>query len=231
MIKVLLSDFDDTLVNTIAPKWAQHKLAAEKYGVVLSNEKITQHWGEPLPMLVKNLYGLTESNQVDEALQYYLSLSANYPKEQNPEALLLFEQMQQIGVMTGIVTATLKTNLLSDLEILGFDIPGFDYFQGAEDTTFHKPDPRVFEPAVYYFQELGLTDVSQILYIGDSLRDYYAARDAGLRFIGIPNGVIEFPEDFARVGAEWVNNISEVYNWVLEINAEVNGEMGLGDIK
>jgi phosphoglycolate phosphatase-like HAD superfamily hydrolase len=61
--------------------------------------------------------------------------------------------------------------------------------QGTDDEPTHKPDPKVFEKA------LGILAAKKIgkdetVYVGDALMDYYAARDAGIGFIGVSTGLV-----------------------------------------
>ncbi len=55
--KAVIFDFDDTLVESRAVKWAQHKTVAKKfYNIELSDEDMRTHWGKPFTELVSVLY-------------------------------------------------------------------------------------------------------------------------------------------------------------------------------
>ena len=52
--------------------------------------------------------------------------------------------------------------------------------QASGESEHHKPDPRVFDALIQVLQGSSI-DKNEILYVGDSLSDLYAARDAGLQ--------------------------------------------------
>ncbi len=55
-IKAILFDHDDTLVQTIKSKWAQHKYIAKTfYHKNLKDEELRLHWGKPFTELVELL--------------------------------------------------------------------------------------------------------------------------------------------------------------------------------
>jgi phosphoglycolate phosphatase-like HAD superfamily hydrolase len=70
--------------------------------------------------------------------------------------------------------------------LAGFPLERLHTLQTSSDTLVHKPDPKVFEPILHALARDGIT--TDILYVGDALMDYYAARDAGLSFIGVTTG-------------------------------------------
>ena len=84
-IKAVLLDWDDTCVNTIGPIWLLHKfVAAEYYDKDLKDEEIKEHWGKPLPELVKLLYDTHDHELAfknillhKESPEYYKQFFAN----------------------------------------------------------------------------------------------------------------------------------------------------------
>jgi phosphoglycolate phosphatase-like HAD superfamily hydrolase len=50
---------------------------------------------------------------------------------------------------------------------------------------------------------------SEILYIGDTLIDYYAAKDAGIQFYGLSDRTVPKAE-FIKAGAETISAIEEL---------------------
>lgn len=195
--KAIFFDHDDTLVRTKEAKFAQHKHVAHTYyGKVLSNEELRQHWGKPLPQLVCLLYGTDNSN---EALANHMSCSQSFPKEIFPETIPTLYQLQRLGKLTGIITATTYPSLIDDLSFFRIPQGIIGYLQTVEDTTFHKPDPRVFEPAIAWLKERHVQP-HEVLYIGDGLHDMRAALGAGFKFVGVETGLVSASE-FQKHGA------------------------------
>ncbi|WP_414479912.1 HAD family hydrolase, partial [Pseudomonas aeruginosa] len=71
-----------------------------------------------------------------------------------------------------------------------------DYTQTADDTPFHKPDPRVFEPALTWLETQDVRP-EEVYYIGDGLHDMKAALGAGFNFLGVETGLVT-AEQFAE---------------------------------
>ena len=93
------------------------------------------------------------------------------------------------GIEVGVVTSTNRVFAEEDLRRLGFPIKRFLCIQGADDTEFHKPDPRVFDPTLTLLAQKDISKEAMV-YIGDAVRDYEAAKAAGLDFIGLLGDLI-----------------------------------------
>ena len=108
----------------------------------------------------------------------------------------------------GIITATSSYAVRNQLAELNIDIGQFEYLQTADDSTHHKPDPRVFDNALAFFAQRSW-QTQNIVYVGDSWRDWHAARDAGLHFIGIA-GHTTPAEQFESDGAMYVTQLLDL---------------------
>lgn len=210
-IKAILFDYDDTLVKT---KQIQVKVIQETgrkfYGVELSEEKILEKWGEPFQSLFEFIFDGVAS--FEDAARDYKSIRS--PMEVYDGAVETLKTLVT-KFKVGIVTASSYDLVVPDLKTLGFPVNEFFKIQTAEDTTVHKPDPKVFDPIL---QELKLQNIlpNEVVYIGDALRDYQAATGAGLHFIGaafLPKS----EEIFTKVGTPYVNNFKELANIILKI--------------
>jgi phosphoglycolate phosphatase len=190
-IKAFLFDLDDTLVNTISPKWAQHKhIAKTYYDKTLEDEEIRAHWGKPLTVLMQLLY---ETSDVEQAISYNTAMRPHFPKLLFDSVLPTLESLQRAEKKLGLVTATTRSNVLYDFERLNFPPDLFAYVQTEEDTPHHKPDPRVFAPALHWLAQQDIQP-HEVIYIGDHLNDMKAALGAGLQFIGVATGLISIAE-------------------------------------
>lgn len=186
-IRVVLFDHDDTLVGTKEAKWAEHKYVAETYyGKRLSDDEIRLHWGKPLSELVCLLY---ETDNVEQAFAYNLLCHENFPKTLFPDSVKVLEQLKALGKLTGVITATSRFSFEYDITSLRIPVTLIDYSQTEDDTPFHKPDPRVFEPAKAWLVDRQIKN-GEVLYIGDGLHDMKAALDAGFNFIGVESGLV-----------------------------------------
>jgi len=197
-VKVVLFDFDDTLVATIEAKWAEHKHVSRKYyGKELPDELIKKHWGVPLSELVSKLY---DTDDVDLALERIEKEQHKFPKLLHDDTMATIEYLKGLGKKVGVVTATQRFSFDYDNGNLNIPDSTFDYVQTEEDTSYHKPDPRVFDPVLDWIKKLKI-DPTEVVYIGDSLKDMEAALGAGFEFIGVETGLVT-QDKFVESGAK-----------------------------
>jgi beta-phosphoglucomutase-like phosphatase (HAD superfamily) len=204
--KAVFFDHDDTMVGTIRAKWAQHKYVAKTwYDIDLTDDVIRQHWGRPLSQLIAALY---QTEEVELVMERMLSIHTRYPKELFPDTLPTLRSLRVGGKLLGVITATSRRSFEHDLDSLGVPRDTFDYTQTEEDTPFHKPDPRVFDPAIAWLadREVG---PQEVLYVADGLHDREAALAAGFRFIGIERGLVP-AEAFRALGTVAITSLNEL---------------------
>lgn len=207
-IKMILFDHDDTLVSTLKAKWAQHKYIAQMfYGKKLKNEELRLHWGKPLTLLLKLLY---ETDHIDIAMSYNIATRSKFPKTLFKDTISTLSTLHGLGKKLGLVTATTCSSLEYDLKTLRIPSELFDYIQTEDDTVFHKPDSRVFDPALLWAAKQGIQP-HEVLYVGDHLNDMFAARGAGIGFIGVGTGLIS-TEEFKEHQAKGISHLSDLIN-------------------
>lgn len=186
-IKVVFFDHDDTLVGTIGTKWEQHKHVARTfYGKELTDDEITEHWGKPLRELVCLLYG---TDDVEQAMTHNTATHEDFPKELFTATIPTLRHVKAAGKLIGIITATSRFSFEHDLTLHQVPKELLDYTQTADDTPYHKPDPRVFEPALEWLAEQQIRP-DEVVYIGDGLHDMRAAVGAGFSFLGVETGLV-----------------------------------------
>jgi phosphoglycolate phosphatase-like HAD superfamily hydrolase len=205
--RAVLFDYDDTLVRTRECKYAALRaLASRHYGFELSASEIERHWGCAYRALFQALFERVEPD-LDRAITFYEALDQEFAVTAHPETLRVLGALVERGPL-GIVTAAGRNIALGQMERLGFPLARLALVQTAEDTPFHKPDPRVFEPAIAAVERRGIGRAA-ITYVGDSLADFEAARGAGLAFVGVLRGTTS-ADAFARAGAVTVDSLDEL---------------------
>ncbi len=207
-IKVILFDHDDTLVGTIEAKWAEHKYIAKKYyGKDLTDEELHKHWGKPLSIMIGLLYG---TDNIVQAMDYVKITQNNFPKKIHDDTLVTLNYLKNAGIKIGVITATTRHSFNNDLKTLHIPEELFDYTQTEDDTSFHKPDPKVFEPVVSWLKQKGIKP-SEVMYVGDGLHDMKAALGAGFEFIGVSTGLVT-QSTFKNNGATAILKLSDLIN-------------------
>ncbi len=197
--KAILFDLDDTLVQTSTVKWAHHKAVAKRfYNIDLTDEVLAKHWGMPFEPMMAIFY--QNADTPENMLKANLSLEDEFPKTLQDDAIATVNALIDSGAQVGVITSINGHLARKDMERLGFPVEKFFMIQGADETTAHKPDPRVFDKALQILAEKKIT-AAETLYVGDALMDYYAARDAGLDFYGVTTGLVT-QQQFEEEGAQ-----------------------------
>lgn len=202
-IKVVLFDFDDTLVGTIGPKWEQHKYIAKTYyNIELTDDEIRNNWGIPYNKFVSNIY---KTNDIENAIYNNTKHHDKFPVTIFDGTLPTLRSLKNQNYLTGIVTSTTKIIFEHDFNYSSITTELIDYMQSSSDTIYHKPDKRVFDPAKTWLEKNSIKP-HEVLYVGDSLRDMTAAMGAGFDFIGVETGLTT-SEIFKANGAKSIPSI------------------------
>jgi len=205
-IKAVFFDHDDTLVGTIKPKFAEHKhIAKQYYAKELTDAEIQLHWGKPLHELVCLLY---ETNDAEQAMAYNKTHHTDYPKLLFAATIPTLQHLHAQGKLIGIVTATNRFSFEFDLKLHKVPRAIINYTQTADDTSYHKPDPRVFKPATDWLKKQKIKP-GEVLYVGDGLHDMKAALGAGFNFLGVETGFVTAAQ-FKDAGARSISDISHL---------------------
>jgi len=193
----IIFDLDDTLLRTYPAKWDQHKETARRfYGIDLSDETLRLHWGKPTNEMVRHFYKDLEA--VETMVQRFKSLDEYYPKSIHDDALESIERLYAMGLSINVATNSSQDSAINDFKRLGVSTSYFDSIFGIERNKVYKPNPQALQPLLAELAAKGITD--RIVYVGDSLIDYYASIGAGIDFIGITTGVVT-EKDFKEAGA------------------------------
>jgi phosphoglycolate phosphatase-like HAD superfamily hydrolase len=199
MMRAVLFDFDDTLVDTLNSKVPPIiEYCAVVHGVCVKPDEVRALWGTPF---WEKMRALAKSDRIDT--ERYLSISQKYPLEPFPESRAVLTALQS-RLPIGIVTSLARPVLLHSLNSLGWDDVRFSTLVTEGDGSAHKPDPRVFEPALMALPGI---ERHEILYVGDALSDAHAALGAGLQFRGIARDSRR-EADFRDAGFRYWTNLT-----------------------
>ncbi len=208
MIKAVIFDFDDTLVETRAIKFEHHKAVAKKfYNIDLTEETFLKHYGQPFNTIIKAFY--QDADTLENMIQANVSTREQFLKKLYPGSLDTVNTILDRGIKVGVLSATNTNFILDDFERFSFPINRFSMIQGPDETPVHKPDPAVFLPLLEKLGKEGIKK-EETVYVGDSLLDLQAAHGAGIDFIAVTTGLYS-EEDFKKNGAKIVvGEISEI---------------------
>ncbi len=199
---VILFDIDDVLLKTSRVKWAQHKFVAKKYyNIELTDETLAKHWGKPFHKMIELLYEQADTPQ--NMANNFVRHELEFRKQLFPDTLGVLDKLHKAGATMGLITSMRWEIAKIEIKLLKLPLQYFTVVQGSDDSEFHKPDPRVFDPALQTLAQKGFHNKAKMVYIGDALSDFVAARDAGLQFIAVPLGMAT-ANAFHKAGATTV---------------------------
>lgn len=197
-IKAIIFDIDDTLVQTMQCKWDALKATAKKYyHLEITDEHIKKFWGIPFQPMLRGIF--SDCDTYEAMLKHYTETSKNFPMQAHFGAIKAINQLKKQYLIAAL-TSSSKSLIFKDLQDAKFNLNDFYFIQTSEDTTVHKPDPGVFIPVEERLKKKGIAP-ENIVYVGDGLRDYEAAKKAGFQFIAITTG-LTLREEFEKAGVK-----------------------------
>lgn len=207
--KTYLFDFDYTLADSSCGivKCFRAVLTRHQY-LDVTDEAIKRTIGKTLEESFSILTGITDLEQLTAFRQEY-KLEADVYMNVNtrlfPDALSTLKALKAQGARIGIISTKYRFRILSFLEeYLPEDF--LDIVVGGEDVSAAKPSP---EGVLFALKQLGSTP-QETLYIGDSTVDAETARNAGVDFAGVLNGMTTADELRAYPHRVIMENLNEL---------------------
>jgi phosphoglycolate phosphatase len=210
MIKAVIFDLDDTLLQTRQVKWEAIKIFGQEFcNKEITSEVLSQHWGKPFQEFMSLVFPTTE--EVAKVIEKYKAFITRFKNQPYPDAIATLNQLFP-KYKVCILSSAAQGLVFGDIKAAGLPFEKFTYIQSEEDTTVHKPDPRVFDPLIRVLSEHAIK-TSEMFYTGDTLYDFRAASEAGLHFRGLAERTIS-QEEFEKAGAQTITHLSEIVNLV-----------------
>ena len=183
-----LFDFDYTLADSSRGivKCFRIVLTRHQY-LTVTDEAIKRTIGKTLEESFSILTGITDPAQLEAFRQEYrleADVHMNANTRLSPDTLSTLKALKAQGARIGIISTKYRFRILSFLDdYLPEDF--LDIVVGGEDVKAAKPSP---EGVFFALEHLGSTP-QETLYIGDSTVDAETARNAGVDFAGVLNGM------------------------------------------
>lgn len=188
MVRVVLFDFDGTLVNTTPLILRSFRATWEEvYGFSFEDHVYIQTFGTLIHSAIGYLIDLgvetgrhgppaDRQARIEEILIVYRRFNLGWHDkmiEPFPEVPEMLAQLKQRGFAMGIVSSKIRAGVERGLKIFEM-VEYFDLIVSAEDVTNHKPHP---EPINRALERLRVPP-GEALYLGDSIHDVIAGQAA-----------------------------------------------------
>ena len=184
MIKLVLLDFDDTLCLSEEFCFHFENEVAKTMGFSpMSREIHKSTWGQHLQdSIEERIPGIN----ADEFMKRFEKLVPQAIKDGTfdmvPQPNLdVLEKLKEEGMKIAIITSRSLIEVKTVMDVAHPLSSKIDKFYHRDNLDHMKPDPRVFNKAMYEFDVMPI----ECVYAGDTLKDGFAAKNAGMDFIAV----------------------------------------------
>ena len=187
-MRAVLWDLDDTLLNTLPGRM---RALAHAYEVCVGGSVDPEalwrsHRGGSLEDMGRRLLGESDYMRfVNTYRDFYYRLDRQIEPFQGVVAVL--ESFEAAEIPMAVVTSKIAYGAVDELTSTGL-LRFFHSVVGVDDTDAHKPDPA---PVYEALDRLLLEPGEQVIFVGDSPADIWAARNAGVRSVAALWGTLD----------------------------------------
>lgn len=185
-IKLLITDFDGTLVNTFEANFRAYNEAFEEAGLELTRERYSKCFGHRFDDFMNDV-GIGDEKVKSKIRS---RKAENYPRyfdklTVNSSLLEFIRSFHRQGGLTAIASTAWGRNLRSALDYIGAT-GDFDLILSGENVIHGKPNPEIYRKVLESFDVRS----HEALVFEDSEVGFRAAQAAGISVIPV------FPEFF-----------------------------------
>ena len=200
--KYILFDLDGTLTDPGEGITNSVEYALKKYGIDVEDKtRLYKFIGPPLIDSFMNFYGFSKEKAI-QAVEFYreyfrvTGIFENLVYEGIPE---LLEELNKAGKM--VVLATSKPEDFAKQILEHFQLS--EYFCFVAGATMSETRTHKHEVISYALKELGISDISSAVMVGDREMDIIGAHKSGLKAIGVLYGYGS-GEELEKAGADYI---------------------------
>ena len=181
VIKLLITDFDGTLVDTFEANYNAYKNSFERMGLELSEAQYRDCFGLRFEKFMDKM------NIADNQTRIFIKehKAMVYPDffpflKVNQPLLDFIVSFKAMGGKTAIASTARRENLMNVLHYI-HAVDAFDLILAGEDVETGKPDPEIYHNVLQYFA----INANQAIIFEDSIIGMEAASNAGINHIQI----------------------------------------------
>jgi HAD superfamily hydrolase (TIGR01549 family) len=211
IMKLIIIDWDGTLVNSLKIHFESYTRAAEKLGFEIDLSSVKRLVGMTAPDIIRKSLNIKDEKRVEEILKVKDELYVNglwKNVEPFPGAKEFIASLKD-KYLLAVATSSDVDLVRPVMEKLEWQY-NFIEIVGRDDVKNGKPDPEIL---LTICKRVGI-GCSEVAYIGDSIHDMAAAKRAGVMAIGVPTGV-HSADELKKAGADKVfENLFEVRDFL-----------------
>lgn len=199
--KYILFDLDGTLTNPYEGITKSVQYALSSFGIDEKQENLKRFIGPPLTYSFKEYYGFDDESTAQAIKKYRERFSQKgiYENDLYEGIPELLDKLKKSG--KEIILATSKPIEFSERIIEYFNLT--KYFSFMAGSTLKGERDTKAQVIEYALSRMGITDLSQVVMIGDREHDIIGAKANNIESIGILYGFGD-REEFEKVGAEYI---------------------------
>ncbi len=178
-IKLLIVDFDGTLVDTFQANFMAYQEAFNQVGLVLKEIDYRHCFGLRFEKFMATI-GITDSVVTQKISEFKGNCYSDFFRyfKVNNSLLAILETFHNAGGKTAIASTARRKNLEKALQYIGAtDI--FDLILAGEEVRQGKPSPEIYRTVLRYFS----MQPNEALVFEDSEVGVQAAQSAGINYI------------------------------------------------
>ena len=209
MYQYYLFDFDYTLVNSEAGIVGCFQRTLARIGRPPAPvDDIRRTIGLPMPTAVGQILQETDPAKIEAFTSLYREFANQYMTPGTlfyPETLPMLRQLQQAKARTAVISSKTSHRIaekFADEQVTDL----IEFIIGCNEVRNLKPDPEGIRLALQRFN----ADLSEVLYIGDSIIDAESAKNAGVAFAGVTTGATTAAELGVWPHIAILENLSDV---------------------
>lgn len=177
-----LFDFDGTLVDSFDSLYIVFARAFKAVGIEIDEKDVPWMSRVPLDESYDHYHGIRDDEHIDKfikAIEEALDSEEALKKTKLfADSRYFFDFIKKNGISCGIVTSNRRRHVEDVLNFFKIDKNILSVIVGNEISKATKPDPDPIYQALRLLDYHG--DKKDVVYIGDSLNDCLAAKNAGI---------------------------------------------------
>ncbi len=180
-LRIMITDFDGTLVDTFEANFRAYEEAFARCGLSLSEAKYRECFGFRFDRFMEAT-GVDQQVVKDKIKEIKGEIYPNYFSELrvNKPLVAMLDGFKKSGGIVAVASTARKKNLINALEYIGAkDL--FDLIVAGEDVVHGKPNPEIYLNVLSHFQ----LSPSEALVYEDSLIGMQSAEAAGISYVEI----------------------------------------------